>query len=82
MDGLLIGFVLHILACAKDGEVVTHACTEIPTRTTPISLHVCQANQSTAIRRISSVPSSAFGLDPDTSYHFEFSCEPDRAGAI
>lgn len=81
MDALLVGFVLHVLACAKDGDVVTHNCTEIPTRETPLGLYSCQRAMALAVERIPSVPSEAFGLGPGT-YHFEFSCEPDRAGGV
>lgn len=73
MNALVLGYVLHALACQLDGDVVTHRCLELKPRSAPVSRYVCERAMKVAVERTPAIPPEAFGLSGP--HHFTFSCD-------
>lgn len=78
MDLLVVGYVLHAMACAKVGDRVTRDCVELQERSEPINRGVCERAMAVAVQRVPSIPSEAYGLSGP--YHIEFECKAVATG--
>lgn len=80
MSLLLVGYVLHALACLKDGDTPTSKCVELVDRRAASNLYTCQRSMAVAAERVPAVPSELLGLSG--SYHFVFECKPVNSGRV
>jgi hypothetical protein len=76
MDLVVVGYVLHALACS---QAAPKQCVELPTRSAPTNLYVCQRAMAVAVERAPGAPVDELGLSGPQ--HFTFSCEPASPSA-